>query len=348
MRPFFIIILGPTGVGKTDFSLDLARAISGEIINADMGQFYTELSIGTAKPDWRSYDVQHHLFDSLDTPEDYAAFTFRNDCKEVLHSIAARNHIPIFVGGSGFYGKSLLYSVTSPSVVSPSREPYLDTSDSVPSGLRRTLGMTGNELSAGNQIPETGQSLWDQLHAIDPQRAAKIHPHDTYRLERALDIWRATGALPSSFEPVFDPLGDCLVLFLDRDPEDLKRRIAQRAGLMMEQGWLDEVKKLSPAWRSFASTKLIGYREVAALADMPDMSQEAMDEAIASAVEAIVARTHTYSRRQRIFWRSLKKELAHKGVWFEDCNLTLLGHTLYINQLLEKLQTRIMSGAHAQ
>lgn len=319
MRPFFIIILGPTGVGKTDFSLDLARAISGEIINADMGQFYTELSIGTAKPDWRSYDVPHHLFDSIDIPEDYAAFTFRNDCKEVLHSIAARNHIPIFVGGSGFYGKSLLYSVTSPLIEHSNNFRVKD-------------------------FPVDGQSLWDQLHAIDPQRAAKIHPHDVYRLERALDIWRTTSALPSSFEPQFDPLGDCLVLFLDRDTEDLKGRIAQRAGLMMEQGWLDEVKRLSPAWRSFASTKLIGYRELAELIDMPEVSQKAMDEA----VKSIVARTNTYARRQRIFWRGLKKELAHKGVWFEDCNLTLFDHTLYINQLLEKLQTRIMSGAHAQ
>jgi len=321
MRPFFIIILGPTGVGKTDFSLDLARALSGEVINADMGQFYTALSVGTAKPAWRSYDVPHHLFDALDTPVDYSAYIFRKDCSAVMQSIIARNHTPIVVGGSGFYGKSLLYSVTSPSLVSPSHKSQIDTSD----------------------------SLWQTLHGIDPQRASKIHPHDTYRIERALDIWRATGQLPSFFEPTFDPVGDCLVLFLDRDTDDLKRRIAQRAKLMIDEGWVQEVKNLSPAWRDFASAKLIGYREIQELVEQqPLVGQPASAEAVEATINAIVSRTNTYARRQRIFWRGLKKELARNGVWFEEFNLTLLDHTLYIKQLLEKISTRTLSGTDAK
>lgn len=319
MRPFFIIILGPTGVGKTDFSLDLARALSGEVVNADMGQFYTALSIGTAKPAWRTFDVPHHLFDWIDKPVDYTAFNFRRDCKDAIAGITTRKHIPIVVGGSGFYVKSLLYSVASPADVSRNNSSVLQSATD----------------------PE--QSLWQILYEIDPQRALKIHPHDTYRIERALDIWKTTGKLPSSFEPVFDPMGEPLVIFLDRDPEELKGRIAQRARLMIDEGWLDEVKNLTPAWRTFARDKLIGYQELAALVEQPSYTPEQLDDAVAS----IVARTKTYARRQRIFWRSLKKEFSQKGVWFEEFNLTLLDHTLYIKQLLEKITTRTLSGTNA-
>lgn len=317
MRPFFIIILGPTGVGKTDFSLELARSVLGEVVNADMGQFYAALTIGTAKPDWRSYkDVPHHLFDLIDKPVDYSAFIFRNQCKDVINSIAARKHVPLVVGGSGFYGKSLLYSVTS-----PVSDAQFDASVSVVSG----------------------QSLWEQLNAIDPQRASKIHPNDTYRIERALQIWHSTGIVPSAFEPVFDPVGTCLVLFLDRDPEDLKARIAQRTRLMIDQGWIEEVKNLTPAWRHFASDKFIGYREIAELLELPHYG----DKDVEKVIDSIVARTHTYARRQRIFWRSLKKDLHQKGIRFEELNLTLLDHTLYINQLLKKIMPQMMSETYA-
>lgn len=317
MKPFFIIILGPTGVGKTDFSLDLARAVSGEVVNADMGQFYTALSIGTAKPDWRSYkDVPHHLFDLIEKPVDYSAFIFRNQCKDVISSITTRKHVPLVVGGSGFYGKSLLYSVTSP--VSNAQ---LDTSSLI----------------------TPGQSLWEQLHSIDPQRASKIHPNDTYRIERALQIWHSTGIAPSAFEPVFDPVGTCFVLFLDRNPEDLKARIAQRTRLMIDQGWIEEVKRLTPEWRHFAGDKFIGYQEIAELLECSHYGTEDVEKVINS----IVARTHTYARRQRIFWRSLKKDLLQKGIGFEELNLTLLDHTLYINQLLEKITPQMTSGTYA-
>jgi tRNA dimethylallyltransferase len=199
------------------------------------------------------------------------------------------------------------------------------------------------ESQRGDQKLEA-QSPWQLLHAIDPQRALKIHPNDTYRIERALDIWRTTGQLPSSFEPVFDPVGDCLVLFLDRDTDDLKRRIAQRAGIMIDEGWIQEVKNLSPAWRAFASEKLIGYREIEQLVDRETYT----DEDVQGTINTITSRTYTYARRQRIFWRGLKKDLIKNGVWFEEFNLTLLDHTLYIKQLLEKINTRTLSGTDAK
>ena len=104
-----IIIYGPTAVGKTDFAEALAQRINGEIINADAAQFYTPLTIGTAKPDWRKAPVPYHLFDICDEPNNYSVAAYRADVERAVTSIASRGKIPIIVGGSGFYIHSLFF-----------------------------------------------------------------------------------------------------------------------------------------------------------------------------------------------------------------------------------------------
>ena len=106
---FIGIITGPTGVGKTDFVLKLADHLPIEIINADVGQFYAPLNIGTAKPDWRHEHVPHHLFDILDEPRSMTVIQYRTLAHSLIQECWARNTIPFFVGGSFFYIQSLLF-----------------------------------------------------------------------------------------------------------------------------------------------------------------------------------------------------------------------------------------------
>ena len=174
--------MGPTGVGKSDFAVQLAEQVQGEIINCDVGQFYEPLVIGTAKPDWQDALVPHHFFDVMNKPESFSVKNYRNQVASLIKSIVSRGKVPIIVGGSGFYVNALFF---------PPRD-FEATYDS------RSAEQQLQNLDHGN--------LWGELQNIDPKRAREIHPQDIYRLERALRLWYVTGNLPSSQKPVFDPL----------------------------------------------------------------------------------------------------------------------------------------------
>ncbi len=106
---YTLIITGPTASGKTDLSLAIAREIDAEIINGDVGQFYTPLSVGTAKPDWRNQEVPHHLFDIISEPQDFSVSAYRQLVIDTAEKVWQRGRLPIIVGGSLFYIKSLFF-----------------------------------------------------------------------------------------------------------------------------------------------------------------------------------------------------------------------------------------------
>lgn len=301
IKNFFIVITGPTGVGKTDFSLALAEKISGEIINGDMGQFYAPVSIGTAKPSWQNEKIPHHLFDILHTVEDAQKFSvenYRSMVEAQLRDIWERHKIPIVVGGSGFYIKSLFFP---------------------------PLKQQPQENFASVEIEKID---WDTLHAIDPARAQQIHPRDKYRIERALAIWRATGARPSLYKPQFAPLGKALVIHCTRERSELLNRINYRADEMLKAGWLEEVSSLSQQWKQFfLQKKLIGYPEIIAY-QKGDISYTLLREMLKK-------NTRAYAKRQGTFWSSLQAALSQEKVMCKELNLTLLPLDLYINQLLK-------------
>src|SRR4030095_8408865 len=279
-RPFILILYGPTGVGKTDIALSIAERIPAEIINMDVGQFYTPLSIGTAKPDWQESTIPHHLFDIINTPTHYTVAEYRTLFHKKVHEIAARGNLPIAVGGSGFYLHALLF---------PPHE-------------------TVPDIDIASFYSEN-DNLWQKLYIIDPLRAINIDKTDTYRIKRALSIWHATGTLPSSYAPRYSPEVDFLLLFLERDRRELHKRIDDRVLEMFRAGWIAESTQLmGTAWQNFLKKKnLIGYNEI--FDYLVHKSDKSSYDAM---IERIQIKTKQYAKRQFTFWRKLEREIKEK------------------------------------
>jgi len=308
-----LILYGPTGVGKTEAALAVAQHIPAEIINMDVGQFYTPLSIGTAKPDWKNSPIPHHLFDIINTPVNYTVSEYRTILYKTVSEVIQRGNLPILVGGSGFYLHALLYP------------PQVAIEDKDISSLY-------------NQDAD----LWQELYKIDPVRAVAIDKSDEYRIKRALSIWHATGNLPSSYAPVYKPEADYMLIFIERDRQALKTRINLRVHEMLEHGWIDETRKLiDTPWQSFIQKKnLIGYAEI-----FDYLQGEQTPADFSRMVEVISAKTRQYAKRQFTFWRKLEREIKKEKQYtgtsigcLDVVNLTDTEIQSYINELVKKLR----------
>jgi tRNA dimethylallyltransferase len=318
-----IIFYGPTGVGKSDIALEFAKIVPSEIINMDVGQFYVPLTIGTAKPDWRASSVLHHFFDTIDQPIDYTVIAYKKALIKLVHEVRSRGNMPLIVGGSGFYLKSLFFSP-------------------ITTGIQTTSYIQ----------QESDETLWHTLHTIDPVRAQKIQPHDIYRIRRALDIWHTTGTLPSAHKPLFhNEFGPCAIVNLIRDRGDLYDRINNRVHTMFDTGWMNEVKRLSPAWVDFIQRKkIIGYTDIVDYIKEPDDCKNYEQLA-----EIIAQRTRHYARRQMIFLRMLSKKLhdAKRQIGENmplhiDINLSSTHPTIYRSQLHELYRILVQKDDYAQ
>lgn len=307
MEKFILIIFGPTGVGKTACADHIALSQPIEIINMDMGQLYTPLNIGTAKPDWQSSSVVHHMFDVIDEPINCTVTEYRSKTTFLIQEIWQRGNLPVLVGGSGFYLRSLFFP------------PQASTSDD--SNLFLPYP------------PDT--DLWHELYLIDPDRAQVINKNDTYRIERALSIWHTTGQKPSSFVSHYEPVAPFKIICLTRDRVDLYHRIDERVITMLKQGWIDEVKNLlDTPWEPFImQKKIIGYDDLIVYL-RSKQTQELLHQTIAT----IQQRTRNYAKRQMTYWRMLKKEIEHiypkSELPFVEVNLTTGDLDLYIKRLL--------------
>ncbi len=281
-----IIIYGPTGVGKTDMSLAIDKLTPIEIINGDVGQLYEPLAIGTAKPDWKNDPIPHHLFDYCTTPQDITVVMYRTLLLEKAEDIWARGATPVIVGGSGFYLKSLFYPPKNEVELVPEDRGVCDLSD------------TENKST---------EDLWNLLYEHDPERAQALIVQDRYRILRALDLVKK-GIKPSTLTPEYEPFpAEILVFFLNRPREELYQRIDQRVEIMMQQGLIQEVKKLlGTDWETFLlRKKLIGYNDILEYLRQEDQSVDQYQILI----EKIQKKTRNYAKRQITFWRMLKKLL---------------------------------------
>jgi len=280
-----IIIAGPTGVGKSDLAVALAKKIGGEVISADSMQVYRGMDIGTAKITRDEMDgVPHHLIDVCDPGEEWSVVRFQQMARQVLPGIYERGKIPILCGGTGFYIQALLYDIDF-------------TQHDDEGAYRREL-----EMRAANG---EGQQLFEELEQVDPGAAQAIHPHNLKRVIRALEFYEQTGGRisahnavqrqrPSAFDSRFFVITDAR--------SRLYERTDRRVDRMLEAGLVKEVSTLRGQGfdRSYVSMQGLGYKEILAWLDGETDYEEA--------VRILKRDTRHFAKRQ-LTWFKREKDV---------------------------------------
>jgi len=245
-KPNIIVICGPTGLGKTAVSIELAIELHGEIIGADSMQIYRYMDTGTAKPTLdEQARVPHHLIDVVDPDEPFDAAMFAKMAGKMIMKLHADGIVPFVVGGTGFYIKALVHGL--------SHAGPADTD------IRKRLKEA--ELFHGSGF------LYEKLSKCDQEAAERIHPNDTYRIIRALEVYETTGMAISQYskDHVFEKRRfNVLKIGLHMEREALYDRINQRVDAMIGEGLVDEVKMLLNRGYSedLKSMQSIGYRHM--------------------------------------------------------------------------------------
>lgn len=245
MRKKCIVIVGPTGVGKTRLSIFLAKRLNSEIISADSMQIYKYMDIGTAKvePKYQK-EIKHHLIDIVEPNENFNVEQFQSLCIDKIEEISAKNKIPIIVGGTGLYINSITHKLEFNTVKSDEKLRY---------ELENIAESQGN------------QKLHKMLEDIDPESASKIHKNNVRRVIRAIEVYKLTGHKFSEINDKFDHYNDdydFYIIGLNDDREILYKRINQRVDEMIDEGFMAECKyiyKLTD--ENSQSIQAIGYRE---------------------------------------------------------------------------------------
>lgn len=288
-----IAVLGPTGTGKSDLSIALARELGGEIVNADALQFYRGMDIGTAKlPEAERGGIPHHLLDIMEVRQEASVARFQADARACFAEIRSRGNVPILVGGSGLYVRAALDEIDFPPT-----DP----------AVRQRLE---SEAAAGGIGP-----LATRLAAIDPESAARNL--DDRRLIRALEVYEISGKPFSSFMPQRRYHAPAIQIGLNIDRALLHARLQARVTAMVEQGLLEEVRRLDAQGLREGKTagRAIGYAQFLAVLD-GTMSQP-------EAVEKTVIATRQFARRQ-VTWFGADERVS----WFDPTTDTLLPSVL--------------------
>lgn len=272
-----IAIVGPTAVGKTSLSIELAQRFNGEIISGDSLQVYRGLDIGTAKVTTAEMaGIPHHLIDVRGISDSYSAADFQQEARLAIEDISQRGKVPIVVGGTGLYIQSLLWDYKL------GREGEVEDS-----GLREKYEAFAEE--KGNL------ALWQQLRVVDPLAAEKIHFNNRKKVIRAIEVFELTGH--SILAPKEQPqkLYDSFLIGLNTDREILYQRINQRVDIMVKQGLLKEAEKLADT-PEVQAAQGIGYKEL-----FPYFAGNITLEA---ALEEIKLHSRRYAKRQLTWFRN--------------------------------------------
>ena len=281
-----IVIVGPTGVGKTAMSFGIAEHFSAEIISMDSMQIYKHMDIGTAKATKTERAlIPHHLIDFVDPQDDYNTNTFVSDAQKAASEIVKHGHVPMLVGGTGLYLQALLFGLIDIPEIAPRVRQH----------IQQRIDQEGNGV------------LHKELSTIDPESALRVHVNDTQRLIRGLEIYQSTGKTWSSFlvnqkkpDSCFSPI----LIGLKRKREQLYSRIDRRVDEMITEGLLNEVEHLlkkgySPDLKPMQS---IGYKHMVQYS----LGNWTWDEAL----RLMKRDTRRYAKRQFTWFRD-------KGItWF--------------------------------
>lgn len=291
MKKLVLFIVGPTAVGKTALSLQLAAKYDGEIISGDSMQVYRGMDIGTAKvSEEERASVPHHLIDICDPSESFTVSMFQQRASAAIADIHARGKVPIVVGGTGLYVESLCYQFGF-----AEGEPNQEVRDQ----LQTRIEAEGSE------------ALHRELQHVDPEAAEKIHSNDARRIIRALEVWHTTGTKFSAGSTRKESPYDAVWIGLTMDRAVLYERIEKRIDLMFEQGLVNEVKHLVHTYANQLPTSLqaLGYKEVVRWLQG--------EYAYERAVELLKRDTRHFAKRQLSWFRRMQE--IH---WMDCTNLS--------------------------
>lgn len=286
-----VIITGPTGIGKTELSLELAKKYKGEIISSDSMQIYKKLNIGTAKIDLNKTSIPHHMIDIIEPSDNFTVADFKNSAKKIITDINNRGGLPFLVGGTGLYINSLVYNLDFTET-----EPDYEYRDE----LREILEEEGSEF------------LYEKLQYQDRDMAEKIHKNNGQRIIRALEILKSGNKKGDNFREENKDY-NLIYIGLNMDRAKLYEKINQRVDKMIDLGLVDEVKNLLDEGldKNSQSLKAIGYKEVISYLD----GEIDFDEM----VDLIKKNSRHYAKRQLTWFRRDKRIK-----WFDRESDTIL------------------------
>ncbi|WP_102346860.1 tRNA (adenosine(37)-N6)-dimethylallyltransferase MiaA [Bacillus sp. Marseille-P3661] len=274
-----ITIIGPTAVGKTKTGIELAKVLDGEVISGDSMQIYRGMDIGTAKVTKEEMEgIPHHLIDIKDPNETFSVAEFQALVTDLIEDITKRGKIPIIVGGTGLYIQSVLFDYN-----------FSDTASN--KQYREQME---------KRISEEGiDAVYKELEKVDPDSARKIHPNNTRRVIRALEVYHETGLTLTEYQDkqLLESPYHYIIIGLTMERTLLYDRINKRVDQMIDQGLIAEVKKLYDAnFRNCQSTQAIGYKEIYDYFD----GRIPLEESI----ELLKRNSRRYAKRQLTWFRN--------------------------------------------
>lgn len=312
-KPFIIVLVGPTAVGKTEFSIELAKQFNGEIISGDSMQVYRHMDIGTAKISSDEMEgIPHHMIDILNPDEAFSAYEFKSRAEKLITEITGRGKTPIIAGGTGLYIQSLIHNYA-----------FED---------EETISETDNKRvqeKMASLEPLSNEALHDYLAEFDPESAIAIHPNNRKRVVRAIEYYQKTKKLLSSRKKnaQYTENYDTLLLGIEMSRQTLYNRINNRVDIMLERGLIDEVKYLvEQGYESCQSMQAIGYKEI-----VPVIHNEMTIEL---ATEKLKQHSRNYAKRQ-MTWFKNKLDV----IWLDKEALTLSSMLRKVSAQINKRST---------
>lgn len=301
-----LILTGPTAVGKTALSIQLAKAVGGEIVSADSMQVYRHMDIGSAKVTEKEMEgIPHYLIDVLDPQDDFNVATFQTLARQAMDEICSHGNIPIITGGTGFYIQALLYDID-----------FKENNEKNP--IRKELEQLAKEL--GSKAPGT---LHEKLSHIDPEAARQIHANNIKRVIRAIEYFEQTGEKISEHNEEMhqkESPYNFLYYVLTRDRKTLYERIDKRVDIMIANGLVKEIEKLKAmgCHRGQISMQGLGYKEILDYLD----GSCTLDEAVyilKRDTRHFAKRQLTWFRRERdVRWLDLDRYQGNTDLILKD------------------------------
>ena len=283
MKPKVIVIVGPTASGKTSLSIELAKKINGEIVSCDSMQIYKDMDIGSAKPSKEEMQgIKHYMIDEVIPTQRFSVAEYKKKAELAIEEILKNGKVPIVVGGTGLYANSLIYGIEYSNI--------------------EFDGKYREKLMKIAQSEEGLKSLYEEAKRIDEKAMEKISPNDQKRILRILEIYNATGKTKTEQEKNSrknEVKYDYNVFAINIERTILYERINKRVDMMIEQGLIEEVRKLIEKYPEFPTAmQAIGYKEIVQYFDGKITKEEA--------IEKIKQETRRYAKRQITWFKRIE------------------------------------------